>query len=193
MKCYLVMSRAAVNLFTCLLLSQFPTGMAQAAWNPDVVIDRPELLFQMASRTTEQMQAFYEARGFPADALKEIKAVCYFTIGVDNKTDDTLWLDLSRWQVVDNHGKPVAHRSRAQWQQRWKQLGLPLVNRNTFGWTVLPEVRDLYPHEHIGSNLTLMRIHKSLSPMTLIARFPTGKDKRGKELVVKLEKLQCRE
>jgi hypothetical protein len=190
MKCYLAMNRTVVGFFACLVLSQFVTGVAQAAWNPEVVINRPELVFQMTSRTTEQMQAFYEARGFPANVLKEIGAVCYFTIGVDNKTNNTLWLDLAYWQVLDQHGDPVAHRSRAQWQQRWKQLGLPLANRNTFGWTVMPEARDLYPHEHIGSNLTLLRTR---GPMTLIARFPTGKDKQGKVITVKLEKLQCRD
>ncbi|MBE9516852.1 MAG: hypothetical protein IME93_07715 [Proteobacteria bacterium] len=183
----------ANRLSALLLLSALFVGSAQAAWNPEISITRPELVLQMASRSTEQMQAFYEARGFPSALLKEIGSVCYFTFGVDNKTNTTLWLDLSYWQVRDQHGNVVPHRSRAQWQQRWKQLGLPLANRNTFGWTVMPEARDLYPNEHIGSNLTLLRTRKSMGPMTLVARFPLGKDKKGGSVEIKLEKLQCRD
>lgn len=176
-------------LALCLVLLTMP--VTAATWNPDRKIDLPELTLQLMSRSSEQMQAFYEARGFPVGMLKEIEAVCFFTIGVNNNTSDTLWMDLSRWQAHDQHGKPLVIRNRSQWRQRWKQLGLPLSNISTFSWTVMPDARDLYPQERIGSNVTIERTARSMGPITLTARFPRGKDRQGGEVAVKLEKLKC--
>lgn len=164
-----------------------------ADWNPDITINRPQLSLQLKARTTLQMQAFYEARGFPVDKLKEIATVCFFTIGIENRINDTLWVDMSRWQAHDQQGRELQIRNRSQWKRRWKELGLPLPNSSTFSWTVMPDARDLYPQEKIGSNVTVIRNASPMGLVTITARFPVGKDKQGEEMTVKLEKLKCPE
>lgn len=187
----MIMFRAATLTLTSLVALFAGASMGNAAWKPDISIDRPELKFVMISRSSEQMQAFYEGRGFPADKVKEIASVCFLTTGVDNLTRDTLWMDLSQWEFRDRHGRVLEHRGREQWKQHWKQLGLKLAHISTFNWTVMPQERDLFPDEHIGSNITLVRTGKDMNPVTLTALFPLGKNKSGGPVIIKVENIQC--
>ena len=63
-----------------------------------------------------------------------------------------------------------------------------MANRATFGWTQLPEVRDLRPSEPVGGNVALL---PPPGRFRLEARFATGVHKQGKEIVVILDDLSC--
>lgn len=139
-------------------------------------------------RSPDQMAAFYEARGFPNTAIEALTQTCFVTVSFRNHSGDVAWLELSRWRFVDENGREVKRRDRAYWNALWEQLGVPMANRATFGWTQLPEVRDLRPSEPVGGNVALL---PPSGRFRLEARFATGKNKQGKEIVVILDDLVC--
>ena len=60
-----------------------------------VIIQTPELDVELTPRTPNQMGSFYEARGFPKSMLDVLKKQCYVTVGIMNKSDQKLWLELA--------------------------------------------------------------------------------------------------
>lgn len=139
-------------------------------------------------RTAEQMRAFYGARGFPSQAIDAIAKTCFVTVGVYNERPDVAWLDLKQWRLLDANGKPVKRISREQWTRTWEKLNVPSASRATFGWTQLPEVRDLQPYESVGGNLAVIA---PAGEFTLEARFDTGADRRGEPITISVPHLKC--
>lgn len=146
--------------------------------------------FSVAVPEPEQMVAFYSARGFPPAAIEEIRRTCYLGVGVFNKSDKVVWLELANWRIEDESGQPVQRITREQWNQIWERLNVPLASRATFGWTQMPESRDLQPQEPVGGNLAVISPNK---PFKLIARFRTGADGKGEPIEMQVDKLQCPE
>ena len=138
-------------------------------------------------RTGEQMAAFYEARGLPTQALAKIKKACFVTVGIYNKSDHVIWLELHRWQVKNKKNK-LPRLTRQYWQQQFAALGVPQSERSTFNWTLLPEERNLQPHEPVAGNII---IDAMAQDFTLLMSFRQGEDKRGANIKVKLDKLRC--
>lgn len=142
----------------------------------------------VSARTPEQIVAFYSARGLPPAALQEIAKACFLTVGLHNKRKETLWLEPAQWRFIDADGKAVARITRAEWTARWKALQVPLAGQSTFGWTQLPESRDLYPDETVGGNLTVVPPGGNFS---LIARFRTGADGQGQVIELTVPGISC--
>ena len=61
-------------------------------------------------------------------------------------------------------------------------------HQSTFGWTLLPEARDLRRDESVGGNVVISRQTK---PFTLTMQFRTGSDKSGALKLIKFERVQC--
>ena len=139
--------------------------------------------------TREQMKAFYEGRGFPPPAINAIAEACFMTVVVINKTKDTLWLELDNWQFGSDSPE-VKRLDRPYWKQRWESLQLPMANQSTFGWTLLPEQRDLQADEGVGGNITMAYTSKAFD---ITARFYQGEDKHGGPISVRINKIQCTE
>lgn len=139
-------------LLACLLGTASP--MLSAA---DSVQTRNGVSVSISARTSEQIEAFYSARGFPAAALKTLREACFFTVGIRNGSDDVVWLELERFSIKDGSGKSVARITRPQWTKRLQALKVPLASQSTFGWTQLPERRDLQPDEPVGGNFAIPR------------------------------------
>ena len=142
----------------------------------------------VSTRTPEQISAFYAARGLPPQAVNALAEACFLTVGLHNKRTDKLWLEPAQWQFIDNQGNPVNRITRQEWSARWQSLQVPRGAQATFGWTQLPESRDLYPDESVGGNLTL---HPAAGPFTLVARFRTGEEGKGKLLELTVKNLVC--
>ena len=151
--------------------------------------ENDQVRLRIAARTPQQMAAFYEARGFPAEMIKTIGQACFFTVGIKNKTSDILWHDLAGWKFTAA-GKPIERFDRAYWQKQWQQLKIPLASQSTFRWTLMPERLDFRPQEHEGGNITLPR-----GPFiySIEANFQTGANKSGPEIRVRLEDIRCAE
>jgi hypothetical protein len=154
---------------------------------PGPFIENDQLLVVLMPRTPEQMAAFYEARGFPDDAIARIRKTCYVTVHVKNKSRSVIWLEQGNWLTTSNN-KPVTRLGSDYWDGQWNETDLPLAKRSTFGWTQLPLVRDLQPDEPVGGNVVFPGTTESFD---LTARFYVGKDKRGGMLVARFENIQC--
>lgn len=150
--------------------------------------ENDSLTIRLVPRTPNQMAAFYEARGFARNALEVLKKACFVTVVIRNKTDsEVIWLEPKNWRFLSEHGD-VARLTREYWNTQWGELKLPLAHRSTFGWTLLPERRDLQPKEPVGGNLALTR---TSAPVTVVAQFMTGQAKQGPEITVRFENIRC--
>lgn len=152
------------------------------------------LEFSVEARTSEQLIAFYTARGMPANAVDEIARHCFLTVGMRNNRKDVVWLIPARWRFIDDRtGRALSRMTRPQWQQAWQRLRVPAAARNTFGWTQLPERRDLQPDEPVGGNIALTQ---ATGVFTLEAEFPLaspgGKSpKAQRSLRIRVPNLRC--
>ncbi|MEO1766217.1 hypothetical protein [Thiobacter aerophilum] len=147
-----------------------------------------DLEFSISPRTPEQLMAFYAARGFPPAAVEVIAASCFLTVGIVNHGRDVVWLEPARWRFETLDGRPVRRLAREEWEARFERLAVPLAPRATFGWTQLPESRDLQPGEPVGGNVA---VEPPAGPFRLIARFRTGADGNGPPLKLRVEPLTC--
>ncbi|MDH5325703.1 MAG: hypothetical protein OEZ68_18985 [Gammaproteobacteria bacterium] len=138
-------------------------------------------------RSPEQMLAFYEGRGFPVMAKQRIAKACFFTVIIQNKSNNRLWLDMSQWQFGSKDQS--LRLDRHFWQQQWDEIQLAPAYRSTFGWTLLPEERGLFPEEGVGGNVTL-RLHQEA--VTWLIEFPTNDNRKGKRYRVPIGPLQCK-
>ncbi len=163
-----------------LLIASLQTAQA-------VSVETPELEIKFKSRTPNQMSSFYEARGFPKAMRDILKQQCFITVGILNKSQTKIWLDLSNWQFSAD-GKPLKRQHRDYWKKRWQDMGMPLNKQSTFRWTLIPETLDYLPGEHEGGNIVLPFTDKAIS---LTATFATGENKQGKTLTINADKLSC--
>jgi hypothetical protein len=180
-------SRAAL-LRTVLFAVGLGAATVAAAQEGRITVEHEGLRLSAAPRAPDQIGAFYLGRGFPKVAVEELAAACFITVGIRNGRSDVVWLEPARWQFVAEDGEPIQRLGRAYWTARWEALGVPDRNRATFGWTQLPEVRDLRPGEPVGGNIALRPVD---GPFAIEARFETGEDRRGPELVVHVPGLRC--
>lgn len=146
------------------------------------------LTLHAETRTPDQMAAFYTGRGFPAAMLNPITHVCFLTVSMRHTRRDVVWLEPSRWRMLDAEGNSVNRLDRDFWNRVWDTMQAPPASRATFGWTQLPESRDLQPGEPVGGNITIVAPTGAFS---LEVHFPTGRDKKGPEIVGHIEGLVC--
>lgn len=154
---------------------------------PGPRVENARFLMQLDPHTPEQMAAFYEARGFPPAALDVIRHACFITVRIENRGPEVIWLEPGRWRIETARG-PVERLGRDYWRQQWERLNVPPGARATFGWTLLPEQRDLRPSEPVGGNITLRWTDE---PLTLTAWFDTRRDRRGNPIRVQFRNLRC--
>ncbi|MBI5751427.1 MAG: hypothetical protein HZA59_04690 [Hydrogenophilales bacterium] len=154
----------------------------------DTRITREGLDLYLSARTPEQTSAFYSARGLPPIAVQEIAKSCFLTVGLHNRGKETVWLNLATWRFADASGREIARISLPEWRARWQALHLPLAAQATFGWTQLPETRDMQPDENVGGNVPVV---PPPGEFTLTARFPTGAAGTGKPIEISVPGLSC--
>ncbi len=150
-------------------------------------VDNEHLFMRLRLHTPNQMAAFYTARGFNEASVAQLSDACFVTVYVNNKSDSILWLELDNWSFSNADGE-INRLDRNDWNAVWDETGLTQANRSTFGWTQLPDVRDLQPGEPVGGNIVLPRTGK---PFSMEAHFHTGKYKRKGLVVVRFRNLYC--
>lgn len=187
------MFRYSHCLIYLLLLVSY--GLSLNTWAEDIPrksseIDRYEdkaIAIHLINRTPDQLKAFYIARQFNKASINEILNTCFVTPIIHNFSQDILWLDLDEWRFSSN-GKSFNRLRRDYWPERWKKAKLPQAQQSTFGWTLLPEARDLHPEESVGGSFV---IPYQASPFTLTMNFPVGADKQSSVKTVTFEGVQC--
>lgn len=150
-----------------------------------LTVENQQLRLRFLPRSTSQMAAFFEARGFPSVMRERLSEYCFFTVIIKNKMNAALWLDLADWNFMAQQ-QTVARLPRSVWPPIWKELNIPLASQATFRWTLLPETLKFYAHESEGGNIILQ---KTTQRFLLKARFATGEDKEP--MLVTLHNLQC--
>ena len=154
---------------------------------PGPFVENERILMVLIPRTTEQMAAFYEARGFPPAAIERISRTCFVTVHIENRSRDVIWLQPRQWNLADGGGE-IRRLDSDYWLAQWNAIDLPQASRSTFGWTQLPAVRDLQPDEPVGGNIVFPG---TTATFNLEAFFRTGQDRRGEVLEVRFENVAC--
>jgi len=170
-------------LLSAALLSQ----LAVADGKNPLKYEDEQVSMRLVLRTPEQLSAFYQGRGFNQAAIDRILETCFITPIVHNKTLDTLWLELDQWQF-DAGKQPIVRIRRDYWAGKWREARLPQAQQSTFGWTLMPEVRDLRLDEGVGGSVV---IPAQSQPFSLTANFHTGLNKKGAIKTIVFEGIQC--
>lgn len=175
-----------VLLTLVLGLSLFPIGILYAEdERPPPGFENAQLRLQLFPWSTEQMAAFFEARGFPASMIETLSAYCFFTASIKNKRNDVLQLDLANWEFVSQDGK-LRRIPRSQWPPLWKKMNIPLASQSTFRWMLLPETLNFYADEKEGGNVVL---RKTTAVFSLQAQFGLGEN--TEPVIATVNNLQC--
>jgi hypothetical protein len=174
----------SITFLFCLLIQPH---IAHSADPDSLRYENKKLLVALKPRTPQQMAAFYAGRGFTQPMIDILKQQCFITVFIKNKSQEIIWLDLSRWRFSNEDGE-ISRPHRDVWKQRWQQMAIPLAHQSTFRWTLLPEELDFQPDEREGGNLVLPRLGKSL---TIHAEFPVGEDRSGASINVDFQQIQC--
>jgi len=82
------------------------------------------------------VRAVYGKHGLPADEVERIAGYCVFGTVIQNTSQQQLSYRVSDWRYVDKNGKAYPVKTKAQWLEEWRKLGI------TFAWTLLPESGD---------------------------------------------------
>lgn len=174
----------------CLILA---AGLAvSVAWAAERTgsrrVEQDGISLRVTPRTPEQISAFYAARGFPPGAVKRLaRDACFLGVGIRNGRKEIVWLEPSRWRL-EREGKRIRRLDRPYWDRVWEKIGLPRASQSTFGWTQLPESRDLMPGEGAGGNIT---ITPTAGPFRLRARFALGARRDQGEISIEIGGLDC--
>lgn len=149
------------------------------------------LMVKVSPRASEQIAAFYEARGFPPPAVRLVSGHCFIGVTVKNRTGNVVWLEPGRWRFVmtEKDGNDFRPLDSEYWQRRWQEIGLSPAKQATFRWTQLPKSRDLQPQEPVGGNIA---IPATTGSFALELRFATGPDRSGPEIRRRFDGLRCR-
>ncbi len=180
-----ISSRYAWLWLAGLMVTTVPAKAAQQS--PSPTYKDAEVSVRVIMRTSDQLTAFYLGREFNRAAIGKILETCFVTPIVHNKTLDVLWLELDEWQF-SRGGEKIPRIKRDYWPDKWQEVGLPKSHQSTFGWTLMPEVRDLRLDEGVGGSLV---IPMQTSPFQLTMKFHTGADKKGPVKTVVFEDLKC--
>lgn len=172
-----------------LLLALFMSSTALiAAEKKNNTYEDSDIYMRFIYRSADQLAAFYEGREFPKTAINRITQSCYVTAIIKNKTDDVLWIELDNW-VFKNKDKTINRYERSYWLKQWEDVKLKPAHRSTFGWTLMPESRDLLPGESVAGNIT---IPMQTQHFSLTINFVTGKDKKGKVKTLQFNDMRCK-
>ena len=172
----------ALLLFTVLI----PQPVVTSGSNP-LVYEDDEIFMRIVLRTPTQLSAFYQGREFNQAAIDEILKTCFITPIIKNKTLSVLWLELDQWRFsVDKQS--IQRIKRDYWSARWREVDLPQAHQSTFGWTLMPEMRDLRLDESVGGSVV---VPMQSRPVTLKARFRTGANRQGEPKTIVFEGITC--
>lgn len=156
---------------------------------PKFTYEDEQIYMRLVLRTPEQLTAFYQGRQFKQQAIDKILETCFVTPIIKNKYFEVLWLELDNWQFMDNKNQPIKRITRDYWDQQWQKIQLKQAHQSTFGWTLMPEVRDLRFDEGVGGSMV---IPWQEEPFKVVANFHTKPDKKGPLKTVIFEGVTCR-
>jgi len=170
-------------------LGLFATALqAKEQAQDKMIYQDDDVYLRFIQLTPHQIGSFYEGREFKKAAVDKLTASCYVTVIIKNRSDDFLWIDIAKWEFIQN-GRKIIQQDRTYWNKQWDEINLKQAHRSTFNWTLMPAERNLYPHEDVGGRIP---IPMQTKPFTVVLNFPTGENKQGKTKTVKMENVICK-
>jgi len=176
-----------LSVFSLLLVLTAVTKIAVADTANPLTYEDDDIYLRLVIRSKEQLTAFYTGREFPKPAIAEIVKTCFITPIIRNRSSQALWIEPDSWSFLID-GIPVERLKRDYWKRIWDKTGLSLAHQSTFGWTLLPETRDLQHDESAGGNIVIPMQNR---PFTLKARFNTGANKQGTPKTITFQNVSC--
>lgn len=172
----------------CLALSLIAKASYADSAKPDLIeYEDGEVYMRLVIRTTDQLSGFYLAREFPQEAINKILKTCFITPVIHNNKFEALHIEPDSWVFITDN-KPVERIKRDYWKKIWTDIGLSPAHQATFGWTLMPETRDLRFDEGAGGSIA---IPLQTNSFTLKASFRTGMKKDGKIKTVTFRDIAC--
>jgi len=117
------------------------SGLQFYEWHRDGVSVR------LVQRLPDQTRAFFQGRGFPAEAADKIGRACVFQSIFRNDGKQPVSYDLGDWKVVhQDKTSPLAIRE--SWEQQWQNMGISKSARIAFRWSLLPSKQRFEPGDY---------------------------------------------
>jgi hypothetical protein len=95
----------------------------------------------------DQARAFYQARGFAAEAAERYASECVFMTVVRNVGAAVIEHDLADWRYATPGRPPRAIRSKVEWDRLWQQANVPEPARIAFNWAQFPATQTFAPDD----------------------------------------------
>lgn len=172
-------------LFMMSLLTFMGKSYSEPDSYPEYMDD--EVYIKLVIRDNDQLTAFYVGREFPDDAIDEILKTCFITPIVKNMHYEALWVEPDSWRLTIDK-KKIQRIKRDYWKDTWSKVGLSQGHQATFGWTLMPESRDLRFDEGVGGSIVIPKQEK---PFKFTAHFNTGFNKKGEPKIITFENVSC--
>ena len=93
----------------------------------------------------DQARAFYQARGFAAEAAEHYAQECVFMTVVRNIGDAPIEHRLADWRYTLPQQPPRPVRSKTEWARIWQRLDVPAPARIAFTWAQFPSTQTFAP------------------------------------------------
>ena len=150
----LSVSRQAV-LFALALMPALPVvAQSQSAWHAA----RGGVEVKANALTRPAVLAFYQARGFSAEAIAPYADACVFSFEVRNTTKKALRLRLADWRAEDGAGSARFGLPDA-WEAEWARRGVPQAARIAFRWAQFQAEQEFAPGDWIMGMAAVERRH----------------------------------
>jgi len=133
----------------------------------------------------DQIQAFYQARGFTAEQSRFYDESCIFMTVMGNDSSETIEHQLSDWRYVPAGGQPLPIRSKPEWDDIWKKMGVKQSARIAFNWAQFPQAQTFSPGDW-NQGMTTYQLPRGQA-FDLIFKWRSA----GREHMGKLENVRC--
>lgn len=121
--------------------------------------------------TRPAVLAFYQARGFSADAIVSYADACVFSFEVRNTGKGSLRLRLADWRAAGSQGSARFTLADA-WDANWAERGVPQAARIAFRWAQFPAEQEFAPGDWIMGMAALQP--RPVGPFRLVTIFHRG-------------------
>jgi hypothetical protein len=146
-----------------------PAGAAQSQspWHGA----RAGVAVKATALTRPAVLAFYQARGFSAEAIAPYADACVFSFEVRNAGKGPLRLRLAEWRAAGGPGG-MRFRLPEEWDADWERQGVPQAARIAFRWAQFQAEQEFAPGDWIMGMAALQP--RPAGPFRLVTVFHRG-------------------
>ncbi len=131
--------------------------------------------------TRSAVLAFYQARGFSAEAIAPYAAACVFSFELQNTTKKTLRLRLADWRAAGS----IRFRPSESWEAEWTRRNVAEPARIAFRWAQFQSELEFAPGDWIMGMAALER--RPDGAFRLVVPYSID----GKKHEITLDRLAC--